>query len=263
MLLAASAVHAVNVPITARKFVVVDKLSTSGKAKVVFLAEDSAIAKGAGTDVAQIQAELDVLYDSAHGAFVMPQGGTELGNSWLANDPSLAKYFYPSAPAGGSVRIAVIKPAKLVKVVAKSLGDSPLNVSAAPLGAVYVSYTITNEGQTTRLCTQFTGCVHQTIAMGTGHKLVCRDNSTGDPTCAAATPPQTCSELGSDCGGCAFGCVADALSSDLTCVDPTNCDSLTYGCPNSTYCSVPGQTCIDIPPIAGGGTICCSPCLGP
>src|SRR5262245_61565872 len=81
---AASGAQAVNVPITARKFVVVDKLSTSGKAKVVFLAQDPAITKGSGTDLSQIEAELDVLYDSARGAFLMPQGGTELGNAWVA-----------------------------------------------------------------------------------------------------------------------------------------------------------------------------------
>jgi polyhydroxybutyrate depolymerase len=93
------------------------------------------------------------------------------------------------------VKVSVIKPASLVKVVAKSLGDTPLDISSAPTGNVYVVDTIVNDGETTRLCTQFAGCVHKVIAGGTGYKLICKGNGTGDFACTAAFPSTTSTSI--------------------------------------------------------------------
>ena len=50
--------------------------------------------------------------------FEMPQGG-----NWLVNKPTVAKYVNKDAPTGGGVKVSVLKPMKLIKMVGKSLGD--------------------------------------------------------------------------------------------------------------------------------------------
>jgi len=87
------------------------------------------------------------------------------------------------------VKVSAIKPGNGVKVVGAALGDAPLDISNTPAGPVYVADTIVNGGDTTRLCTQFSGCTHKAIAGGMGRKLVCKGNSSGDPDCTAAAPP--------------------------------------------------------------------------
>jgi len=161
--------RALDFPIVANKLIVVDKLTAAGRAKAVFVSRDIAVAKGTGTDPAQIDAVLDVGYDGTNGSFLMPQGA-----DWLVNTSAVAKYVHVGAPAGGAVKTSIVKPGKTFKVVAKSLGDSPLDVSAAPTASVFVAHTLTNGGVTLRQCTRFTDCVYTTIAGGTGSKLVCR-----------------------------------------------------------------------------------------
>jgi Protein of unknown function (DUF1566) len=175
--------RAVDVPISGLKLIVVDQTATTGKAKAVFVAKDLGIAKGTGTDPTQISATLDVAYLGTSGLFTMPQG-----TNWLVNSASVGKYVNKTAPTGGATKVSIIKPASLVKVVATSLGDTPLDISTAPTGNVYVVDTIVNGGDETRLCTQFAGCVHKLIAGGTGYKLLCKGNSVGDPACTAASP---------------------------------------------------------------------------
>lgn len=60
--LGAGAAFAADVPVTGRKLVVTDKLTAASRAKVVFVALDAAVTKGAGTDPATIQATFDVSY---------------------------------------------------------------------------------------------------------------------------------------------------------------------------------------------------------
>jgi hypothetical protein len=174
---AASTAHAVDVPVVGRKLLVVDRQSAldKSKSKMVFVAKDMAVTKGLGTDPAKIEATLNVAYDGTSGAFFRGQGG-----NWFVNSTKAAKYVNKAAPAGGIVRVSVIKPGTLVKVVAKAA----LGISVAPTGTVYVADTIVNDGETIRLCTQFAGCVHEPIAYG--YRLVCKGNSTGDPACTAA-----------------------------------------------------------------------------
>jgi hypothetical protein len=183
---------AADVPITGLKLIVLDKLAAASKAKTVFVAKDAAVTKGTGTDPAQISAVLRVAYDGAYGVFVMGQGP-----KWFVNSANVAKYVnnQNAPPAGfGAVKVSVIKPGLLVKVVATSLGGTPLDISSAPTGAVYVVDTVANGAETTRLCTQFAGCELRTIASSTGYKLACKGNSTPDPACTAGI--STFSDLG-------------------------------------------------------------------
>lgn len=167
-------------PVVGLKLIVVDKVSASGTAKVVFVTKDAAVTKGAATDPTQISATLYVAYDTAFGRFEMPAGG-----GWLVNKDEVAKYVNMDAPSEGTVRKSIIKTQKLAGVVAKSLGDVPLDISAAPSGSVFVVYSVTNGEETHRHCTAFSDCVHKAIAGGTGSMLVCKGNSTGDPACTA------------------------------------------------------------------------------
>ena len=176
-----AAAIAADVPVTGLKLIVVDKLAATGTSKAVFVTKDPAVTKGAGTDSLAIDALLEVAYDDAQGSFDMPQGA-----AWLVNSARVAKYVNRLAPSGGAVKVSAIKPGSLVKVVAKSLGDAPLDISSPPSGAVYVVHTVANGGDTTRHCTQFTACAHKAIAAGTGYKLVCRGSSVGDPDCTAS-----------------------------------------------------------------------------
>jgi len=176
-----------DVPIVGLKLIVVDKVAVASTAKAVFVTKDADVDKGTGTDVADIEATLRLAYDSASGAFDMPQGG-----NWLVNSVAVAKYVNKSAPAGGVVRVSVVKPGALLRVSAKGLGDEAVDISAAPTGSVYVTYTLVNGGEDRRHCTQFNACVHKVIAGGSGYKLVCKRGSTADHNCLAST----CATLG-------------------------------------------------------------------
>lgn len=178
---------AVDIPIAGSKLVVMDMSLLTGKVKMVFVAKGAGITKGAGTDPADISARLDVFYEgprgSALGAFLMPEGG-----KWLLNSASVAKYLNETAPAGGAVRLSVLKPGSLLRVVGKSRGDLGVGLGNPPDGPVYVADTVVNGGETMRFCTQFTGCLHKTIVgiSGVGFKLVCKRNGAEDPTCTGA-----------------------------------------------------------------------------
>lgn len=177
-----------NVGIAATKLIAVDKLASAGKAKVVFVAKDPSVTKGAGTDPADIAVTFVARYanDSAIGGFVLPAGDP----GWLVNKATVAKFVNKSAPAGSTqAKVGVIKPAKLVKVVGKGLGDTPFDVLAAgdPLGPVHTAYCVTNAGAETCHCSTFGACAFKSIAAGTGAKLVCKVGA-ADAGCAALAP---------------------------------------------------------------------------
>jgi hypothetical protein len=169
---AAAPAMAVDITITGLKLIILDKMAAASQAKMVYVSKDGAIAKGSGTDAGDIDAQLDISGTTGPGSFVMPQGA-----NWLVNKDLVAKYVNKNAPSGGSVKVSVIKPQKLIKVVAKSLGDTPIDISAPPAGPVLVVHTVTNGGVTTRHCTQFSGCAHKVIAGGGNYKMICKGNS--------------------------------------------------------------------------------------
>lgn len=189
LLVAASPAMATDIQITPLKLIIVNKPLFS-TAKVVFVAKDPNIAKGAGTNPGDIESELDITGTTGPGSFVNMSG-----SNWLANRSTVAKYVNKEAPdADGSTKVSVIKPAKLIKNVGKSLGDSPVDISAAPAGEVHVVYTVVNGGETFRHCGKFTSCSWRTIADDSGQKLVCKGTGTVD-TCPGTTtttaPPTT------------------------------------------------------------------------
>ena len=165
----------------ANKLIVIDRTVLAGAAKVVFVAKDdtAGITKGVGLDPAQISAALSVSWDNGatQGSFVLPQGASDGTSGWRVNRPFVAKYVNRRAPSGTATKVGVIKPGKLLKLVAKSLGDAPLDLLGAGApgpGGITTTFSVTNAGQTFRHCTRFTACEYKPIAAGTGAKLVCR-----------------------------------------------------------------------------------------
>jgi hypothetical protein len=108
------------------------------------------------------------------GQFVVPTGALSGDTRWAANKATVAKFVNKVAPGGPTgAKVAVIKPGILVKLVGKSLGDTPLAVTGAggpDAGGVDVVYTVTNGGSTVRHCTRFaeSACAYSAIAAGTG-----------------------------------------------------------------------------------------------
>jgi hypothetical protein len=166
--------------VSAKKLIVVDKLTKAGKAKTVYVASDGAVTKGAGEDTTTISARFDVVYDSASGAFVVPAGP-----NWKVNKATVAKYVNKDAPAGETeAKVVVVKPGKLLKLVGKGIGDEPLDLLAngAPSGSVFTAFLVDNAGEQNDHCTEFQSCTFKEIAAGSGRKLVCK-NGIPDPTC--------------------------------------------------------------------------------
>ena len=186
--LAAPAAWAIDIGVTGRKLIMIDKLTAAGKAKVVFVSKgDLAIDKGPAGDPAELSGTFEVFYEDAPssvlGTFVMP-------GPWLVNKDTVAKYVNKGAPTtGGQVKVAVVKPEKVAKVVAKSLGDgNAINLfhGAPGPGGVTAVLTINNgtDAVQRRMCSNFSEGVGSTVAFkeiagGEGRKLVLK---AGQPT---------------------------------------------------------------------------------
>ena len=179
---AASKAMAADIPITGLKLIIVDKIASTGIAKVVYVAKDGAVSKGTGTNVATVSSQVDISFDAEDGSFVNPSGA-----NWLVNKDTVAKYVNKNAPTGGGTKVSVVKPGKLLKNVGKNLGDNPIDISSAPTGPVDVVYTV-NNGGVFRHCTAFDGptCSHKSIAAGTGWKLTCKGNAS--PVACPSSP---------------------------------------------------------------------------
>jgi YVTN family beta-propeller protein/cysteine-rich repeat protein len=168
------------IPVSSRKLIVVDKLTAASKAKLVYVAKDPGVDKGAGTDVEGIEIHFSLAYDSASGAFTLPAGSGDATAGWKVNRSTVAKYVNKAAPAGPTgVKVGVVKPGKLLKIVGKTLGDAPLDLlgAGAPVGDVVTRYVVTNDGEHYLHCSRFeaSGVVYKEIAGGTGAKLVAKN----------------------------------------------------------------------------------------
>ena len=182
-----------DVGITGKKLIIVDKLTTSGKAKVVYVAKDTPADKGTTNDAAQISATLD--YQSptlgASGSATMPQGA-----DWLVNKATVAKYVNKTAPGGsGAVKVGVIKPGKLLKAVLKDLGDSGSAIDIFGSGDpspssvdMTTQYTVVDGATVRRHCGEFTACARKIIAGGTGAKVVCKTPTPGGSVTCPSSP---------------------------------------------------------------------------
>jgi len=148
-----------NTGVAGKKLVLVDKEAIANKAKVVYVAKDPAVDKGAGDDPADLDGDFRVFYTDQHssvvGSFVLPA-------PWRTNKANVAKYVNSTAPAGtGDVKVGVLKTGVVAKVVAKGLGDgSAIDVFGAPpsaSGGLTAVLTLRNAGDETerRFCTRF------------------------------------------------------------------------------------------------------------
>jgi hypothetical protein len=184
----AAGAAAIDVGVAADRLVVVDKLAVNAKAKAVFVSHDGAIDKGTGTATDQIAVRLDLRAGATTGAFVVPAGDYDGTVGWQANDEGAAKYANRLAPAGPTeVAGVAVKPGRLLRLVARGLGDVALDLlgMGPPVGPVAVAFTIDNAGTVIRHCSQFPTCRFRPLADGAGAKLVCR-GGVPDPDCNAA-----------------------------------------------------------------------------
>lgn len=192
LVVAASAADAGTVGITAKKLIVIEK---GGKAKVMFVATDPALTKGTATNVGTISARLDVAWDGTAGAFILPAGARNGTRGWLLNEPTLARYASTSAgfPPGDTVKVAIVKQQKLLKLVAKGLGDGPvLDLFDEPTATISTCVSITNGIEQRRFGSTWSAadCTYTETGGGAGRKLVCNGGGQPDPTCSAS--PVTC-----------------------------------------------------------------------
>ena len=111
------------------------------------------------------------------------------------NGSTVAKYVNTPAPDGPTqAKVGVIKPGKLLKLVGKGLGDTPIDIfgaggpSVQPIGQVVTSYCVTNGAETICHCSSFSECSYKLIAAETGAKLVC-NNGMADADCTALGGP--------------------------------------------------------------------------
>jgi pimeloyl-ACP methyl ester carboxylesterase len=180
VLIAVPTAKAQDAGVPGTKLVIVDKLASTGRAKTVFVSKgDPGIAKGVDGDPALVEGTLEVFYTDAPSSVV---GTFRIPAPWPINKSTVAKYVNKLAPTGGDVKVAVVKPGTVAKVVAQGLGDGQaIDLSAGAPGAGGVSVVLSVNNGTDfsmhRMCTRFsTGdgstVIYKLIAGGTGYKLV-------------------------------------------------------------------------------------------
>jgi len=177
-----------DVPVSG-KLTVVDTRAKNGKAGIVYQAAQSlaAITKGPGTNVDDVAVEVTLSYvgatGTASGRFTLPAGAHDGVAGWKVNTQAIAKYDNKQAPGGDTgAKSAQIKPGKSLKIVGKSLGDVPFDVTAAgpPTGPIVVKFTVTSGGKAYAHCTRFDlanpahGVAYKAIAGGSGRKLTAK-----------------------------------------------------------------------------------------
>ncbi len=186
--------------VSGAKLLMIDKYAASGKAKVLLLAQDEtpgSIVKGPSADPAGLSGTL-VLFQESNPA---NRAVFDLaGSGWVKNKDSAAKYSNSCAAAGQpGARSATIKPDRLLKVVARNLGDGDaatgdqnaddidLSVltSADVIKAVFTVYNA-NDSSTHTMCAQFESPQIKAIAGGSGVKYLSKTSSL----------PTTCPECG-------------------------------------------------------------------
>jgi hypothetical protein len=190
-----SLAHADIAGIVPTKLVLLDRIAASGKAKAIFVAQDVGVHKGAGVDAGAIATRLEVSWGGTRGTFVMPAGAHDGTRGWKANTAGVAKYVNGAAgpTPGDTVGVSVVKPGRVLKVVAKGLGDGPsLDLFEVPSGDIAACYTVTNGTEVHRFGARWpaASCTYREIAGGTGRKLVCTGGGVADPSCGPTCTPE-------------------------------------------------------------------------
>jgi hypothetical protein len=177
-------------PVSGAKLLMFDKYTKSGKAKVVLQMTDPGgnITKGASADPPGLSGQL-LIYQQSNptnrAVFDLDAA------SWKSNKDSVAKYINKTAASGQpGVKVATVKPDKLIKVVAMNLGDgdsasgdqdaNDLDLSVlTPSDVVMAVLTIdnANDSSTHRMCAQFESPTIKSIAGGSGFKYLSKTSS--------------------------------------------------------------------------------------
>jgi hypothetical protein len=175
---AVTSAFAADFGIAGDKLLILDEVAKNGKAEVDFIARDANVAKGPSTDPAEIEGTLQIYYEDAP----LNDALFRLPSAWLKNEATVAKYVNGAAPAGGGVKVAIVRPGKLVRVVTRSLGDlREIEIVSAPPGPNGITVVLTiddpSDGSTTRLCTNFSAgdITVKNVAGGTGRRLLARN----------------------------------------------------------------------------------------
>jgi cysteine-rich repeat protein len=230
--------RAADIGVDAKKLIIVDKLSAADKAKTVYVSKDQTgvITKGTGTDVGDISVAFDFSYVgdfATSGNFILAAGASDGTSGWLVNKDTVAKYVNKNAPgAPTGAKVSVVKPGKLLKIVGKDLGDTPIDLigAGAPTGDVCTRFTVNNGGESNTHCTIFPAGTYsfKSIANETGRKLVAK-GGIPDPACACSGQPSVCGD----------GIIDAGEECDDANVDPTD------GCTNT--CTICGDSVVTAP----------------
>lgn len=217
---------AVDSPVLGKKVTIVDTTPKNGKSKLIYVAKDAGIMKGDPGDPGLLEGSLRVLYADS------PANETDMDlplGSWDKNTDKIARYKNVTAPVGGDAKVAIVKPGKVAKVVAKAKGAIDISSPPGPNGVITVlTVDNGNDASSTRMCTQFStlagsSVVHKAIAGGlVGYKLTLK-NGVG-VTCPAdcSDGVQNGDETDIDCGGATCA----ACTAGQSCSVPADCESL-------------------------------------
>jgi len=189
--LLATVAHAADIPVAAPKLSIIARFQDFvPRESITFVAADPGVTKGAGVDPEAISVRFHVEYGKYYGKGVWPvAAGT--ANGWVANDEMIAKYVYPGDEPTtiGAVKKLIIRPGKLLKLNARRLGATEIEINphntGDPFGPVYTAYCVTNGVEENCHCSEFPVCAWKEVSGGLGAKLVCRDG-TGDASCRAS-----------------------------------------------------------------------------
>ncbi len=178
-------------PISGSKLLMVDQYASSGKAKVVLVAKDTtpgSIHKGPAATPPGLSGTLVLFQQSNPTNRAVYQLGA---SGWLANTTAAAKYVNAGAAVGAAgAKVGKIKPDKLVKLLARNLGDGDaatgdqgaddLDLTAlTPADVIVAAVTVYNaaDGSTNTMCAQFESPTITAIAGGTGIKYLSKTSS--------------------------------------------------------------------------------------
>lgn len=143
-----------------------------------------------------------------------------VGMGWVLDGAAGARYVNRTAPAGGGVRMARLRPGRALRIVARSLGDAgALDVAGGDPGVIDVILTAGPH----RLCVAFEAGEWSPLPDG-GARLVARRPATTSPcdapTTTTTTRPADCRLVSQPPGSCAadtdcppgYGCADGACS---------------------------------------------------
>jgi len=178
--------------VSGAKLLMIDKYALSGKAKMVLLLKDTtlgSIAKGPAANPPELSGTVEIfpLSDPTNRAvYALDNVG------WFKNKVQVAKFKNSAAaPVAAGARAVTVKPDKLIKVVAKNLGDGDAatgnqdanDIDLAALttsDSLIVSIMLENQTDNSSywMCAQFDTPQVKQIGGGSGIKVLSKTSST-------------------------------------------------------------------------------------